>query len=82
MLAFAAAAAIPVILHLWNRRRQHVVDWAAMQFLIAALKKVDTAAVVDHQLELRGMDGALLIRASKADRKASKPATPASAARY
>lgn len=39
MLAFAAAAAIPVVLHLWNRRRRQTVDWAAMQFLVAALKK-------------------------------------------
>lgn len=39
MLGFAAAAAIPIVLHLWNRRRRQTVDWAAMQFLVAALKK-------------------------------------------
>jgi heat shock protein HslJ len=49
---------------------------------VAALKKVDTAAIVDHKLELRGMDGGLLIRAVKAERSATKPATPSPASRY
>src|SRR5947207_6187297 len=33
MLAGLAAVAIPVIIHLLNRRRYDVVDWGAMQFL-------------------------------------------------
>jgi hypothetical protein len=33
MLAGLAAASIPVIIHLLNRRRHRVVDWAAMRFL-------------------------------------------------
>ena len=49
--------------------------------LVAALKKVDTAALVDDKLELRGMDGTLLIRAVKAERTASKPTTPPPASR-
>lgn len=49
---------------------------------VAALRKVDTAAIVDGKLELRGMDGALLVRAAKADRPASKPPTPSPASRY
>lgn len=52
------------------------------QRLVAALKKVDTAAIVEHKLELRGMDGALLVRAARPDRKASKPATPPPSTRY
>src|SRR3954468_18086650 len=33
MLAGLAAVAIPVVIHLLNRRRYDVVDWGAMQFL-------------------------------------------------
>ena len=33
MLAGLAGAAIPVVIHLLNRRRTTVVDWGAMQFL-------------------------------------------------
>ncbi|MGA0608639.1 META domain-containing protein [Caldimonas sp. KR1-144] len=50
--------------------------------LVAALGKVGSAAVVDDKLELRGKDGALLVRATKAERTASKPATPTPASRY
>ena len=32
-------AAIPIIIHLLNRRRYKVLDWAAMQFLLAAMRK-------------------------------------------
>ncbi|MBN1441964.1 MAG: BatA domain-containing protein [Planctomycetes bacterium] len=40
-LAWAAAAlgAIPIIIHLINRRRLRRLDWAAMEFLLAALRK-------------------------------------------
>src|SRR4051794_40605830 len=33
MLAGLGAVAIPVVIHLLNRRRYDVVDWGAMQFL-------------------------------------------------
>src|SRR6476619_2293849 len=33
------AAAVPVIIHLLNRKRYIVVNWAAMRFLLAAQKK-------------------------------------------
>src|SRR6516225_4915959 len=33
MLAGLAAVAIPILIHLLNRRRYNVVDWGAMQFL-------------------------------------------------
>src|SRR5262245_2567546 len=33
------AAAVPVVIHLLNRRRYRVVDWAAMRFLLAAQKQ-------------------------------------------
>lgn len=38
-LAGALAVAIPIIIHLLNRRRFKVLDWAAMQFLLAAMRK-------------------------------------------
>src|SRR5687768_16093354 len=35
----AGVAAVPVIIHLLNRKRYVVVNWAAMRFLLAAQKK-------------------------------------------
>lgn len=35
----AGAASVPVIIHLLNRRRFRIVNWAAMRFLLAAQKK-------------------------------------------
>jgi hypothetical protein len=34
-----AAAGVPIVIHLWNRRKYREVPWAAMRFLIAALRK-------------------------------------------
>jgi len=34
-----AAAAVPIVIHLLNRRKFREVSWAAMQFLLAALRK-------------------------------------------
>lgn len=39
MLVWAAAAAIPVVIHLWSRRRYRETTWAAMAFLQAALRR-------------------------------------------
>ncbi|RMF37832.1 MAG: hypothetical protein D6753_16925 [Planctomycetota bacterium] len=39
MLAWGAAAAIPLVLHLLNRRRFDVVHWAAMHLLLRVLQK-------------------------------------------
>lgn len=38
LLAWLAAAAIPVLIHLWSRHRSRQIAWAAMEFLLAALK--------------------------------------------
>src|SRR5437764_12236262 len=35
----AGAAAVPVIIHLLNRRRFRIVEWAAMRFLLAAQRQ-------------------------------------------
>src|SRR6516162_10085160 len=37
--ALAGAVAVPIIIHLLNRRRYRVVVWAAMRFLLNAEKK-------------------------------------------
>jgi hypothetical protein len=39
MLLWAAGAAIPIVIHLLSRRRFDEVPWAAMDFLMAALRK-------------------------------------------
>lgn len=39
MLGWLAAAAAPLLIHLWNRRQYREVNWAAVEFLLAALRK-------------------------------------------
>jgi hypothetical protein len=39
MLGWLAAAAVPVLIHLWTRRKYREVAWAAMEYLLAALEK-------------------------------------------
>jgi hypothetical protein len=39
LLVGGAAVAIPVVIHLLNRRRYRIVTWAAMRFLLAAQKE-------------------------------------------
>lgn len=39
LLWFLAAASIPVIIHLLNKRRHKTVQWAAMQFLLKATRE-------------------------------------------
>jgi len=39
LAAGAAAVSIPIIIHLLNRRRFKIVDWAAMRFLLAAQRQ-------------------------------------------
>jgi len=38
MLGWLAAAATPILIHLWSRRRYRETAWAAMEYLLAALK--------------------------------------------
>src|SRR3954468_15780826 len=38
-LAGAALVALPILIHILNRRRYKVVRWAAMEYLLAAMKK-------------------------------------------
>ncbi|MFM7073952.1 MAG: VWA domain-containing protein, partial [Planctomycetota bacterium] len=39
LLLWGIAAAIPVVIHLWSRRRHEEHAWAAMAFLIAAMRR-------------------------------------------
>lgn len=39
MLGWLAAATAPLLIHLWSRHRFREVDWAALQFLLAAMRK-------------------------------------------
>jgi len=38
LFAWLAAAAAPLLIHLWSRRRYQEMRWAAMQYLLAAMK--------------------------------------------
>lgn len=38
-LLWLPAAAIPVVIHLWNRRKYREIHWAAMEYLLAAIVK-------------------------------------------
>lgn len=39
MLLWGLAAALPILIHLWSRRRYQEVTWAAMEFVLAAMRK-------------------------------------------
>ena len=52
MLWFAVAGAIPIIIHLLNRQRYQKVRWAAMEFLLEALKKTRRRLQIENLLLL------------------------------
>src|SRR4030042_686724 len=39
MLGWLAAAAAPILIHLWSRRRYREMSWAAMEYLQAAIRR-------------------------------------------
>lgn len=39
MLGWLAAAAAPIVIHLWNKRKYREIHWAAMEYLLAAMRK-------------------------------------------
>ena len=39
MLGWLAAAAAPILIHLWARRHYRQAPWAAMEFLLAAIRR-------------------------------------------
>lgn len=52
MLGWLAAAAAPLIIHLLNRRRHRPMEWAAMQYLLAAVRKHSRRIRVEQWLLL------------------------------
>src|ERR1700730_18304754 len=46
------AASIPIIIHLLNRKRFRVVNWAAMRFLLAAQKRTTRKLRIEQWLLL------------------------------
>lgn len=46
--AALALAAIPIIIHILNRRKLRKMEWAAMEFLLAALKKTRRRLRLEH----------------------------------
>ena len=39
MLGWLAAAAAPILIHLWSRRQYREMSWAAMEYLLAAIQR-------------------------------------------
>lgn len=52
LLGWLAAAAAPLIIHLLSRRRYHEAPWAAMQFLLAAIRKNARRLLIEQWLLL------------------------------
>lgn len=52
MLGWLAAAAAPLIIHLLNKRKYREVPWAAMQYLMAAIKKNSRRLLIEQWLLL------------------------------
>ncbi len=50
MLIGLAAVAIPIIIHLLNRRRARVVDWGAMKFLLDSLASRNRRILIEELL--------------------------------
>ena len=52
MLGWLAAAALPIVIHLWNKRKYREVPWAAMEYLLAAIRKNSRRIQVEQWLLL------------------------------
>lgn len=52
MLAWSAAALLPVLLHLWNRHQYREAPWAAMRFLLDALEQQSRRLRIEQLLLL------------------------------
>ncbi len=52
MLGWLAAAAVPVLIHLWSRRRYREMSWAAMEYLLAAVRRNRRRLRFEHWLLL------------------------------
>jgi hypothetical protein len=78
MLLGFAAVAIPIVIHLLNRRRARVVDWGAMQFLLASLTAQNRRIRLEEMLllALRCLLIALVVLALARPLLPSRPGVP------
>ena len=55
MLGWLAAAAVPIVIHLWNKRRYREVSWAAIEYLL----DIGVEGILEHDRRLAGqlLDG-------------------------
>lgn len=60
MLLWGLAAVIPILIHLWSKRRYRETTWAAMEFLLRAMKK-NSRRIRIEQLLLLAMRVAVLL---------------------
>ncbi len=74
-LAGAAAAALPVIIHLLSRRRYNRVRWAAMEFLLRAYKKTHRRLRMENLLVLLLRVAAVALLAAALARPVAKQAS-------
>ncbi len=49
---FLTAAAAPVIIHLWNKRRHREIRWAAMEYLLAAIRNNSRRITIEQLILL------------------------------
>src|SRR5438093_2292989 len=61
MLAWGLAAALPLLIHLWSRRKHREEPWAAMAFLLAALRKNARRIQLEQWILLAVRTGILLL---------------------
>ena len=52
MLGWLAAAAAPVLIHLWSRKKYREMPWAAMEYLLAAVRRQTRRIVFEQWLLL------------------------------
>src|SRR2546429_956876 len=52
LLWFLGAGAAPVIIHLWNKRRHREIRWAAMQYLLAAIRNNSRRITIEQLILL------------------------------
>jgi hypothetical protein len=63
MLFWALAAGIPILIHLWSKRRYRETTWAAMEFLLRAMKKNARRIQLEQLLLLAMRVGVLVLLA-------------------
>lgn len=82
MLGWLAAAAIPFLIHWWSRRRYRETSWAAMEYLLAALRR-QAFRIRIEQWTLLGVRTALvvLVVAALAQPYADRPTLASAAAK-